>query len=78
MIRRVTTHPAARGAPAGRTIAALPPGTPVEGGMRIVYFMPDGVTVGMVPADAMVTADGAPVYATGPAHWGQLVGAGTP
>jgi hypothetical protein len=75
MMRRVTT-PTSQPGPTALRMAGLPPGTPVTGPLRVVFFMPDGVTQGMVPANAMLTTDGRPVYSTGPGAWGQLVAAG--
>jgi hypothetical protein len=74
VIRRVTRQPAA---PA-LTAAGLPPGTPDGGPLQVVYVFPGLSAVGTIPADALVTSDGAPVYATGPGRWGQLVQAGRP
>ncbi|HEY2309472.1 MAG TPA: hypothetical protein VGI05_26640 [Streptosporangiaceae bacterium] len=74
MIRRVLSQPG----PAALTLAALPPGTPVTGPLRVVYLDPAGVTVSQMPADALVSADGAPFVQTGPGSWGQVVAAGRP
>lgn len=75
MIRRVLRRPTA---PTGMTIAGLPPGTPVQGPLAVVRIDPTQRWVQMIPADAMITADGAPVYATGPAAWDQVTAAGVP
>lgn len=73
MIRRVTRHPAGP----DLTIAGLPPGTPTTQPLQLVYLNPVLAQVGSVPADALITADGAPVYATGPGpRWGQVIAAG--
>lgn len=72
MIRRVLTQPG----PSALTISALPPGTPVTGGMRIVYMDPAGVQVSQMAGSPLVSAGGAPLIQTGPGSWGQLVAAG--
>jgi hypothetical protein len=74
MIRRVT-RPTSASTP-DLTFAALPPGTPVTSPMHLVYVFPAQAQVGSVPADALVTSDGAPVYATGAGRWAQLAQAG--
>lgn len=73
MIRRVLHRPA----PPDLTIAGLPPGTPVTQPVQQVLIMPATFQVGTIPADALVTSDGRPVYATGPGRWGQLTAIGT-
>lgn len=75
MIRRVL-RPTSAAAPA-LAIAALPPGTSVSGPLQQVFIIPGRAQVGSVPADALVTSDGRPVYATGPGRWGQLAAIGT-
>lgn len=74
MIRRVLTHPA----PPDLTIAGLPPGTPAASPLNVVYVSTGQAQAGMIPADALVTADGAPVFATGQGQWAQLAAAGRP
>lgn len=71
MISRVKRHPQR---PSLR-VKGIPPGTPTESPLRVVYIMRDG-TVATVPADSLITADGAPVYATAPGTWGQVRAAG--
>lgn len=56
-------------------VKGIPPGTPTETPLRVVYIFDSGM-VATVPADSLITADGAPVYATRPGTWGQLVAAG--
>lgn len=73
MISRVKTP---QGTPELRT-KAIPPGAPVAIPVQIVFITHDG-TVATVPADSLITADGAPVYATRPGSWGQLRAAGRP
>ena len=71
MISRIQAH-----APAGDLrVKGIPPGTPTETPLRVVYIFRDG-TVATVPADSLITADGAPVYATRPGTWGQVRSAG--
>ena len=71
MIRRVQTG---QQAPA-LTLAGLPPGTPTTAPLTVVQLYPSLNQIGMVPADALITSDGAEVYATGPGRWGQLMAA---
>lgn len=71
MISRVKNHPRA----ASLRVKGIPPGTPTETPLRVVYIFNDG-TVATVPADSLITADGAPVYATAPGTWGQVRAAG--
>jgi hypothetical protein len=73
MISRVKTPQG----PSDLTIKAIPPGAPVAIPMQVVYIMNDG-TVATVPADSLITADGAPVYATAPGTWGQVRAVGRP
>jgi hypothetical protein len=56
-------------------VKGIPSGTPTETPLRVVYIFDSGM-VATVPADSLITADGAPVYATRPGTWGQLVAAG--
>jgi hypothetical protein len=74
MIRRVLTQPTAP----DLSVAGLPPGTPVTAPLSVVFVSPAAAQIGSIPADALVTSDGAPVYAIGPGRWGQLVQAGVP
>jgi hypothetical protein len=76
MISRVLTPP---GHPAGPdlSIKGIPPGAPTITPLRVVYVTADG-TVATTPADSLITADGAPVYATGRGSWGQVRAAGRP
>ena len=71
MISRVRQHPE----PGDLQVKGIPPGTPTESPLRVVYVFQDG-TVATVPADSLITADGAPVYATRPGTWGQVRAAG--
>lgn len=72
MIRRVTRQPA----PPLLRAAALPPGTPADTVLSVVYVSAANAQAGMIPADALVTADGRPVYATAPGRWAQLAAIG--
>lgn len=72
MIRRVLSQPG----PAAPSVAALPPGTPVSGPLRVVYLDPAGVWVAQSMADPLVSADGRPYVSTAPASWGTLAAAG--
>ena len=74
MIRRVTTPQNS----ASLAIAGLPPGTPDTTPVQVVQVFPALAQVGTIPADALVTSDGRPVYGTGPGRWGQLAAAGRP
>jgi hypothetical protein len=56
-------------------VKGIPGGTPTETPLRVVYIFDTGM-VATVPADSLITADGAPVYATRPGTWGQVVAAG--
>ena len=71
MISRVKTQ----AAPGSLAVKGIPPGTPTETPLRAVFIFHDG-TVATVPADSLITADGAPVYATRPGTWGQVRAAG--
>lgn len=71
MISRVQQQPA----PGDLRVKGIPPGTPTETPLRVVYIFDSGM-VATVPADSLITADGAPVYATRPGTWGQVVAAG--
>lgn len=71
MISRVQQQPAQ----GDLRVKGIPPGTPTETPLRVVYIFDSGM-VATVPADSLITADGAPVYATRPGTWGQLVAAG--
>jgi hypothetical protein len=73
MISRTKSQP---GAP-DLSVKGIPPGTPTDSPLRVVYVFPSGV-VATTPADSLITADGAPVYATGRGTWGQLVAAQVP
>lgn len=73
MISRVTTP---QGGGPDLSVKAVPPGAPVAVPLNVVYVYHDG-TVATVPADSLITADGAPVYATGRGSWGQLRAAGS-
>lgn len=75
MIRRVTVPTSAAG-PTAMSVHGLPPGTPVNGPMQLVYIEPSLTWFQTVPADALITSDGAPVYATGPTTWDQVHQAG--
>lgn len=70
-MRRLKEHPKA----GALRIKGIPPGTPTETPLRTVYIFNDG-TVATAPADSLITADGAPVYATRPGTWGQVRAAG--
>jgi len=59
------------------SIKGIPPGTPTDTPLRVVYVFQSGI-VATTPADSLITADGAPVYATGRGTWGQLVAAQLP
>lgn len=74
MINRVLTP---QGTGADLSVKGIPPGTPTSIPLQVVYIMHDG-TVATVPADSLITADGAPVYATRAGTWGQLRAAGSP
>lgn len=71
MISRVRSQPV----PGTLRIKGLPPGAPPDSPLTIVYIYQNG-TVATVPADSLITADGAPVYATRPGTWGQVRAAG--
>jgi hypothetical protein len=73
MLSRVKAGP---GGPDLR-VRGIPPGTPTDSPLRVVYITQHGV-VATVPADSLITADGAPVYATGRGTWGQLAAAQVP
>ena len=72
MISRTQAHPQG----GDLRVKGIPPGTPTETPLRVVYIFRDG-TVATVPADSLITADGAPVYATRPGTWGQVRAAGS-
>jgi hypothetical protein len=72
MISRVTTP---QGSGPNLSVKALPPGAPTAIPLQVVWIFRDG-TVATVPADSLITADGAPVYATAPGTWGQVRAAG--
>lgn len=72
MIRRVLSQPG----PAAPSVAALPPGTPVNGPLRMVYMDPAGTWVSQSAATPIVAADGAPYVGVPPASWGTLAAAG--
>jgi hypothetical protein len=72
MISRVKTP---QGPGPDLQVKAIPPGTPVAIPLQVVYITQNG-TVATVPADSLITADGAPVYATAPGTWGQVRAAG--
>jgi hypothetical protein len=71
VISRVKTHPV----PGDLRVKGIPPGTPTQTPMRVVYIFDSGM-VATVPAESLITADGAPVYATRPGTWGQVRAAG--
>lgn len=73
MISRVQAHPE----PGDLRVKGIPPGTPTETPLRVVYIFDSGM-VATVPADSLITADGAPVYATRPGTWGQVRAVGRP
>ena len=73
MISRVQAHPA----DGDLRVKGIPPGTPTETPLRVVYIFDSGM-VATVPADSLITADGAPVYATRPGTWGQVRAVGRP
>lgn len=73
MISRTRQHPVQ----GDLVVKGIPPGTPTETPLRVVRIFQDG-TVATVPADSLITADGAPVYATRPGTWGQVRAAGRP
>lgn len=72
MISRVKTP---QGGGPDLSVKGIPPGAPTAVPMQAVYIFQDG-TVATVPADSLITADGAPVYATGHGTWGQVRAAG--
>lgn len=56
---------------------AAPPGTVMTMPLALVQITPAG-TVGYQEMTPLITADGAPVPATTPGRWGQLIAAGRP
>lgn len=70
MISRVLTPPGA----SDLAMAGLPPGAPDASPLNVVFVQ--GNTVGVGSTSPLITADGAPVYSTGPGSWGQLRAAG--
>lgn len=72
MIRRVLSQPG----PAALSVAGLPPGTPVTGPVRMVYYDPAGLTLSQAPGSPVIASDGAPLLMSGPATWGQVRAAG--
>lgn len=72
MIRRVLSQPG----PSAMRYAALPPGTPVLGPVRVVFVSSDGTVIAQGHGHPVADSGGAPFLQTGLTNWGSVVAAG--